>query len=95
MDDGLATGSTMLAAIRALRQQHPTRLVMAVPTAPPQASRDMKVHADEAVCAIIPEPFYSVGYWYEDFAQVTDDDVRDLLERSGSEIRVSSAGHHR
>jgi len=95
VDDGLATGSTMLAAIKALRQQHPTRLVVAVPTAPSLACHDMKVHADEAICAIMPDPFYSVGYWYEDFSQVTDDEVRDLLERSGSDTTVGSAGHHR
>jgi putative phosphoribosyl transferase len=93
VDDGLATGSTMLAAIKALRQQHPTRLVMAVPTAPPDRCHEVKVQADEAVCAIMPEPFYSVGYWYEDFAQTTDDDVRDLLERSASNFTVGVQHH--
>lgn len=88
VDDGLATGATMLAAIKALRQQHPTRLVAAVPTAPPQTCRDMRIHADEAVCAITPEPFYAVGYWYEDFSQTTDEDVRDLLARSTSAVTM-------
>jgi predicted phosphoribosyltransferase len=79
VDDGLATGSTMLAALKALRQQQPARIVVAVPTAAPDTCEQMKAEADEAVCAITPEPFYAVGLWYENFAQTTDEEVRELL----------------
>jgi predicted phosphoribosyltransferase len=86
IDDGLATGSTMLAAIRSLRQQEPARIVMGVPTAPPEACREMRDQADDVVCAITPEPFYAVGLWYEDFSQTTDEEVRELLARSTAEV---------
>ena len=82
VDDGLATGSTMLAALRALRQQQPARVVVAVPTASPVTCEEMRSEADDVVCAITPEPFYSVGLWYEDFSQTTDEEVRELLARS-------------
>jgi predicted phosphoribosyltransferase len=88
VDDGLATGSTMLAAIQALRQQQPARIVMAVPTAPPDTCQEMRAQADDVVCAITPEPFYSVGLWYEDFSQTTDEEVRELLARSTAEVAV-------
>jgi predicted phosphoribosyltransferase len=86
VDDGLATGATMLAAIKALRQQQPARIVVAVPTASPQACEEMRTEADDVVCAITPEPFYSVGLWYDDFSQTTDEEVRELLARSTSEV---------
>jgi predicted phosphoribosyltransferase len=86
VDDGLATGSTMLAAIQALRQQQPARIVIAVPTAPPETCEEMRAQADDVVCAITPEPFYSVGLWYEDFSQTTDEEVRELLARSTREL---------
>jgi predicted phosphoribosyltransferase len=82
VDDGLATGATMRAAVRALRQQHPERIVVAVPTASPDTSQALKAEADEVVCVITPEPFFAVGYWYDDFAQTTDAEVRDLLGAS-------------
>jgi predicted phosphoribosyltransferase len=85
VDDGLATGATMLAAVKALRQQQPARIVVAVPTAAPGTCEEMRREADDVVCAITPEPFYSVGLWYEDFSQTTDEEVRDLLARSASE----------
>ena len=81
VDDGLATGATMRAAVRALRQQQPARIVVAVPTASPETCEALKAEADEVVCAITPEPFFAVGYWYDDFAQTTDDEVRELLAR--------------
>jgi len=84
VDDGLATGSTMLAAVEALRRQGPARIVVAVPTAPPQTCRELSRVADEMVCAITPEPFGAVGAWYEDFSPTTDDEVCDLLTRSAS-----------
>ncbi len=86
VDDGLATGSTMLAAIQALRQQQPARIVMAVPTAPPETCEQMRSQADDVVCAITPEPFYAVGLWYENFSQTTDEEVRELLARSTAEV---------
>jgi predicted phosphoribosyltransferase len=79
VDDGLATGATMHAAVEALRQQQPARIVVAVPTASPETCEEMKTKADEVICAITPEPFHAVGVWYQDFSQTTDEEVRDLL----------------
>ncbi len=81
VDDGLATGATMQAAVRALRQQHPARIVVAVPVAAPETCEAVQAEVDEVVCAMTPEPFLAVGFWYEDFSQPTDDEVRDLLAR--------------
>ena len=85
VDDGLATGSTMLAAARALRQQGPARIVVAVPVAAPDTCELLKADVDEVVCAATPEPFYAVGLWYRDFSQTTDEEVRELLARSGAQ----------
>jgi len=82
VDDGLATGSTMRAAILALRQQQPASIVVAVPVAAKQTCEELRAVADEVVCAITPDPFYAVGLWYEDFAQTTDEEVRELLARA-------------
>ena len=81
VDDGLATGATMHAAIKALRLQQPARIVVAVPTASPQTCEELRRVADEVMCAITPEPFHAVGLWYDDFSQTTDEEVRDLLGR--------------
>lgn len=78
-DDGLATGSTMQAAIKALRQLQPARIVVAVPTAAPDTCEALRAEVDEVICAITPEPFHAVGRWFEDFTQTTDEEVRDLL----------------
>jgi len=83
VDDGLATGATMRAAIAAVRQQQPARIVVAVPTASPDTCEALKAEADDVVCAMTPEPFLAVGHWYEDFTQTTDDEVRELLARGG------------
>jgi putative phosphoribosyl transferase len=80
VDDGLATGATMRAAVAALRRGHPARLVVAAPVAPPQTCDEFRAIADDVVCAVTPDPFYAVGLWYEDFGQTTDDEVRELLE---------------
>jgi predicted phosphoribosyltransferase len=80
IDDGLATGSSMRAAVAALRQEGPARIVVAVPTAPRETCTELRQIVDHVVCLITPEPFYAVGLWYEDFAQTTDDEVRELLE---------------
>jgi putative phosphoribosyl transferase len=82
VDDGLATGATMLAAARALRLQRPARLVVAVPVASPAACEEFRKHVDEVVCAETPEPFHAVGIWYEDFSQTSDEEVRQLLARA-------------
>ncbi|MGH7579896.1 MAG: phosphoribosyltransferase [Gemmatimonadales bacterium] len=82
VDDGLATGSTMLAAVRALRLQEPARIVVAVPVAAPDTCELLRAEADEVVCTVTPEPFHAVGLWYEDFSQTTDEEVRELLGRS-------------
>lgn len=91
IDDGLATGSTMRAAIAALRQQSPARIVVAVPVAAAETCAEFRHEVDEVVCAATPEPFYAVGLWYDNFAQTSDDEVRDLLARSAGAI--GSARH--
>src|SRR5437773_814742 len=80
VDDGLATGSTMRAAVRALRQERAGRIIVAVPVAAPSVCAEMKAEADEVVCAATPEPFRAVGLWYDDFAQTSDAEVRELLD---------------
>jgi predicted phosphoribosyltransferase len=82
VDDGLATGSTMRAAVAALRRRGPARVVVAVPVGAPETCAEFAEEADEAVCAREPEPFLAVGAWYADFAQTTDEEVRELLERA-------------
>lgn len=82
VDDGIATGSTMKAAIRALRHVNAGRVVVAVPTAAPSAARELKSEVDDWVSILTPVDFMGVGQWYEDFSQTTDAEVRDLLERS-------------
>jgi putative phosphoribosyl transferase len=80
IDDGLATGASMRAAIAGLRAQNPGRIVVAVPTAAPETCAEFESQVDEIVCAITPEPFLGVGRWYEDFSQTTDEGVRLFLE---------------
>lgn len=82
VDDGLATGATMRAAVLALRKAEPAKIVVAVPTAAPQTCEELRPHVDEIVCAITPDPFFAVGMWYRDFSETTDDQVRELLERA-------------
>jgi putative phosphoribosyl transferase len=82
VDDGLATGSTMHAAIASLRVRQPDRIVVAVPIAPSSIYRDFKYEVDEIVCLQTPESFYAIGAWYVDFSQTTDQEVRALLEQS-------------
>lgn len=82
VDDGLATGSTMRAAVAAARQHAPSRVVVAVPTGAPDTFERLAVAADECICLIQPEPFYAVGLWYENFEQTTDQQVRQLLEQA-------------
>lgn len=82
VDDGIATGSTMRAAITILKQQQPKRIVVATPVAPLVVCQELKALVDEVVCLSMPDPFYAIGMWYENFAQTTDSEVRTLLEKS-------------
>jgi predicted phosphoribosyltransferase len=81
VDDGLATGSTMRAAVQAVRAHEPARIVVAVPVGSPDTCREFAEVADEIVCARTPERFAAVGQWYDDFSQTTDEEVRDLLRK--------------
>jgi putative phosphoribosyl transferase len=85
IDDGLATGSTMRAAAAALRRLAPEKIVVAVPVASRATCDDLATEVDQVVCAATPEPFYAVGQWYASFTQTSDEEVRDLLERSASQ----------
>ena len=82
VDDGLATGASMRAAVLALKQQRAGRIIVAVPTASPDICEALKADADEVISVITPEPFLAVGHWYDDFTQTTDEEVRDLLAHS-------------
>jgi putative phosphoribosyl transferase len=92
VDDGLATGSTMRAAVIAIRQQHPAHLVVAVPVGAPDTCRQLSDEADEVVCAAMPQPFRAVGLWYEHFPQASDDEVHDLLEAARREHAAATHG---
>ena len=84
VDDGLATGSSMRAAIGAVRTQSPARIIIAVPVAARETCEDLRREVEELVCLRTPEPFSAVGLWYDDFSQTSDEEVRDLLKRAGS-----------
>jgi predicted phosphoribosyltransferase len=90
VDDGLATGSSMRAAIVAVRRQEPERIVVAVPVGSAETCAEFRSVADESVCARTPDPFIAVGFWYEDFSQTTDEEVRELLERAAQEHALIS-----
>lgn len=82
VDDGLATGSTMHAAVLALRQENPAHIIIAVPVAAAETCDEFRNLVDDIVCAETPSPFHAVGLWYEDFSQTTDEEVQELLNRS-------------
>jgi putative phosphoribosyl transferase len=90
VDDGLATGSTMRAAVMGIRRQHPAHLVVAVPVGARETCMQLQAEADEVVCAAMPHPFRAVGLWYEDFPQASDDEVHDLLDESRREHALSA-----
>ncbi len=92
VDDGLATGASMLAAVLALRQLNPRRIVVAVPVAPAETCQEFREHVDEVVCGMTPEPFLGVGLWYENFAQTSDEQVRELLRRAAERGWSAAAG---
>jgi putative phosphoribosyl transferase len=89
VDDGLATGATARAAVRALRQQQPDRIILAVPACAVESARRLDAEVDELVCLIRPRGFLAVGYWYEDFDQVPDEEVEMLLH----DARERAAAH--
>lgn len=86
VDDGLATGSTMRAAVLSLRQRAAARIVVAVPVAAAETCRALRTEADEVVCLNTPPDFHAVSLWYEEFSQTTDDEVRSLLETAAANI---------
>jgi len=86
VDDGIATGSSMLAAIRSIRTRRPAKIVVAIGVAPPTSLVRMQAEADEVVCLHAPEDFYAVGQFFEDFSEVTDDMVVDTLARPGQPV---------
>lgn len=87
VDDGLATGATMRAAVSALRRHHAASIVVAVPTAAPTTAQDIGATVEELVCVFTPDPFTAVGVWYRDFSPTTDDEVRELLESESSPVQ--------
>lgn len=88
VDDGLATGTTMKAAIAAIDRLDPARVVVAVPTASPLTRDEIRERVDDCICVMTPEPFHAVGLWYNDFSQTTDAEVRELLNRANHHPRV-------
>jgi predicted phosphoribosyltransferase len=84
VDDGLATGSSMRVAVRALRNKNPARIIVAVPVASADTCAELESEANQVICAVTPEPFWAVGQWYTDFSQTSDEEVRDLLRQAAS-----------
>jgi len=91
VDDGLATGASMRAAVAAVRRAGPARIVVAVPVGAEETCDEFRTEADEVVCAQTPEPFYAVGLWYGDFGQTTDEEVSDLLERAAEDQEATAS----
>lgn len=87
VDDGLATGSTMRAAVAAIRRHQPARIIVAAPVGARDTCEALRGVADEVVCPYTPEPFRAVGVWYEQFPQASDEEVRELLEQAGRGTR--------
>jgi len=85
VDDGLATGATMRAAVKALRERGVAKIVVTVPVGPPDTCREIEQEADETICLSTPPFFQAVGQYYEDFSQITDEEVRELLARAADE----------
>lgn len=94
VDDGLATGATMRAAVAALRAQEPAELVVAVPVAARETADALAAETDRVVCPLLPEPFQAVGLWYDDFTQTEDDEVRELLARAHAAHPTSASPAH-
>ncbi|MEH2088611.1 phosphoribosyltransferase [Nostoc sp.] len=92
VDDGLATGATMWAAVVTVRKQQPAQIVIAVPVAAPETYQELETEVDEIVCISTPSPFHSVGLWYESFPQTTDEEVSDLLAKAAKNGEVIPVG---
>jgi putative phosphoribosyl transferase len=92
VDDGLATGSTMRAAVLAVRRANPARIVVAVPVGARETCAAMRTIADEVICLYTPDPFSAVGLWYLDFSQTTDEEVRRLLTAPSTDIGTTASG---
>jgi predicted phosphoribosyltransferase len=86
VDDGIATGATIRAAIATLRQQQPKEIIVAVPVVAPSVYQELKAEVDKVICLKKPEPLHSISLWYEDFSQTTDEEVRDLLAQAEREL---------
>ncbi|HWQ93706.1 MAG TPA: phosphoribosyltransferase [Clostridia bacterium] len=87
VDDGLATGATMRAAVEAVRKRHPAALIVAVPVGAEDTCRDLRGRVDELICGQTPDPFFSVGTWYSNFLETTDEEVKRLLDKAGERER--------
>lgn len=95
VDDGIATGGTVRAALQGLRRAGAGRLVLAAPVGPPDVVADLREMADEVVCMVTPEPFIAVGLWYQDFTQTTDDEVVELLRRAAKRSKSRASRERR
>jgi putative phosphoribosyl transferase len=92
VDDGLATGATMRAAVTALQKYEPAKIAIAVPVSAPETCQEFETKVDEVVCGMQPTPFYSVGLWYDNFPQTADEEVHDLLERAANTEQRTAVG---
>lgn len=90
IDDGIATGATIRASVRALRRQEPKGVVIATPVAPPDTVEELQREADKVICLETPEPFGAIGYFYQDFSQVSDDEVSDILATMSAQGSTAS-----
>lgn len=90
VDDGLATGSTMLAAVRAIRKQEPAEVIIAVPVAPADSVDKLRQEADAVICPMIPQKFCAIGQFYQDFSQLDDQQVRECLQRAWRTPQLTS-----
>ncbi len=95
VDDGLATGATMMAAVDAVRAQEPARVVVAVPVAPPETIARLRQKVDEVVCPYQPEPFFAIGQWYIDFSQTSDEEVKTILSHHHARRPPATAGQEK
>jgi putative phosphoribosyl transferase len=95
VDDGLATGASMRAAVRALRQKNPAYLTVAVPIGSKETCDQFRSEVDEVICGDCPEPFFAVGTWYANFLPTTDDEVKSLLNRAAHERRIKRVKEHK
>lgn len=94
VDDGLATGATMRAAVEVVRAQLPRQLIVAVPVAPASTLQALRADVDDVVCPATPEPFLAIGRWYRDFGQTSDEEVQDLLAKAWQEEQQSQKESH-